>query len=278
MHKWLLLGALILLTGCQLARESEQWQTEESHFVGFFITLESLEAGWVDIFGGAERLYIHRTDSLFDFPVAGIPFFAGTALYDWGEVTFNEVGAGITATRGLHVHFMDEGTRFYLEGTLYVNPRLANQVYVFHPVFQAPDRQFYIGRGGSSVSVARSGYFTDGPIQGFTRTHEVVHTVNGVSTTHFTSAEINIAVMHPPQEIILLEMDAAAQVVARHAFAPDALPLEFAVQQRTVYIIVETHREHDILRALVNAGDSSFPLFYEGADGVMHQQWVQVVW
>lgn len=284
-----LLFALLLLSGCQLAREyTPAAGTQEDIFVGFFVTMGDMGAFSIhEHFDEQGRIFAVREEGVpgyrapFVFPVEGIPFFAGRYEHEGGVIHFGESGPGIISERGMRFYSTDEGSSTVLEGTLNVNPRHTHMVYSFHPVFQTPDLQVYIGLGGSSVSVARGGYFGEGPMQGFRQTHEVTVTENGVTRTTSTSVELGIAVMHTPERVVFIEMDAAHNVLQVREYAPHDVPAELVTLPQTVYVIMETHRcnsaLHPVLRELIGAPDYRAAVFYEIENGVINRRFIQIV-
>jgi hypothetical protein len=281
---------ILALSGCRLAREHEPWAAqEEDMFIGFFVTADEMGGSWFAMGEHADpqgRIYAEREISPegigpFTFPVEGIPFFMARSEFEWGTSITSAVGPGIVTSRQ-HSHFTDTEERFYLEGTLNVNPRLAHMVYTFHPVFQTPDLRVYIAQGGSAISVARDSYFDEGQIQAFRIVHEATQTLNGVTTTRTVTAELGIAVMFSPRQIVMLEMDADGQLLARHEYAPDAVPPSFTPLRETAYIIIETHRAPDaknpVTRVLHNANDGAAAVFYETDNGVIARRFVQIEW
>jgi hypothetical protein len=287
-----LIFMLFIFSGCQLAQEFMQREhTEEDAFVGFFVTFGhfSLEGA----FDANDRIYAEREgEYTFIFPVEGIPFFVGTVQQE-GEhgggsswVTFGEAGPGIISDT-MHIHAGDDFTRRTLSGTLHVTPQMADTVYVFNPVYQTPglDGRIYISRfGGSAVSVAHGDGAPppEGRVHSFSHVEERATQRNGVTFLHTTTVELAVANMHPPERIVIMQMDANHQALARAEYAPDNVPEEFTPLPGTAYLIVETLRAAEVtdpvLRALYGTNDETIAIFYEMGNRVLAQRFVQVNW
>jgi hypothetical protein len=277
---------MLSLAACglpRLAREGAAWAPpQEDAFAGFFVTMG--HSALQEYFGPFDdRIYAEGTDtSGFTFPgIEGIPFFVGTITGPNRVTTFSEAGPGIVGG-GMHVHVSDGETRLTLSGTLYVTPRLAGEVFAFNPVFQTPDGEIYIARGGSSVSANRGGSATEGRVQSFRK--EQTHTVteNGAATTRTASVELSIAVMLPPERIVILGMDADHQIVSIGDIAPGHMPETLRPHPDAAYLIVETHRvgdaESPVLRALYGPGDEYVETFYEMGNGVLNRRLTRLAW
>jgi hypothetical protein len=285
----IILFIMLSLSACRLAREGDVWPVpQEDMFIGFYVTLWDWNTP--DPFGPFhDRIYAERAgDFQFIFPnLAGIPFYIGTVTNETpsgtSTVTFSDVDLGIIS-HGMHVHISDNEVRHRLSGTLNVNPRLAENIYQFNPVFQTPEGDIYIARGGSSISASRDSWeeAAEGPLQSFRQEETVTITENGVSTTRSISVELGIAILFPPERFVVLQMDAEHRVLYRDEFAPQHVPDIFHPLPGTAYMIVETHRNpatrNPIIRVLSEPGDPSFETFYVRDNGVVNRRFTQVEW
>ncbi|MCL2499844.1 MAG: hypothetical protein FWE90_05855 [Defluviitaleaceae bacterium] len=275
------------LTSCRLAREYSGWERPvEDIFMGFFVTV-----GNHDAFFGNERIYaVFEGTGPFTFPgIEGIPFFVGTLEYEYedaygtGSVTtsFAEVGPGIVSDT-MHTHISDNDISKTLSGTLTVSPRLADAVFRFNPVYQTADRRVYIGHGGSSVTAARISWEFEGRTQSFRMEESRTITENGVSQTLSVSVELGIAVMHPPERIVVLQMDAESNVIRRAEYLPHEMPEEITPLPATVYFIAETHRDarlnNPVIRALYEPDDEWMQTFRENGNGVLDKWVTRINW
>ena len=292
----LLASLVFLLAGCQLAHSDWAWAREESDsFIGFFITMghegHSAVSAVADPATG--RLYAERTGMhSFEFPgVEGIPFFiAALPGGDWvegpvlgeGLVTVGEAGPGIVSD-GMHVHVTDEGVSHTISGRLYVTPQFARQLFNFHPMYMTADFEVYISSGGSSVvRHQESDWEFEGGFHSFSKAVSRTTTENGVSQTASTDISLGIYTMFPPEEIVIVQMDADNGVLRREVLSPGAIPEEFSPLPGTAYIIVETHRaahlENPVIRGLYGPGDDFFTIFELMDSGVLARQFVQLLW
>jgi hypothetical protein len=107
-------------------------------------------------------------------------------------------------------------------------------------------------------------------------------TENGVSQTLSVSVELGIAVMHPPERIVILQMDTDGRIAVKSEYPPDEVPEVIQPLPGTAYLIVETHRTPDlinpVLRTLYNAGSEAVATFYERENGVLNRRFIQVDW
>ncbi|MCL2603577.1 MAG: hypothetical protein FWD90_03785 [Defluviitaleaceae bacterium] len=291
LRRSLLIVALVVigmsLSACRLAREYDGWERPvEDIFMGFFVTI-----GNHDAFFGNERIYaVFEGTGPFTFPgIDGIPFFIGTMEYEYkdaygtGSVTtsFGEVGPGIVSDT-MHTHISDNNISKTLSGTLTVSPRLADAVFRFNPVYQVADGRVYIGQGGSSVTAARDSWEFEGRTQSFRMEESRTITENGVSQTFSVSVELGIAVMHPPERIVVLQMDEASRVINRAEYSPYQVPDEITPLSATAYIIVETHRnpelKNSVVRALYEPDDEWMQTFRENNNGVLDKWVTRINW
>ncbi|MCL2189620.1 MAG: membrane lipoprotein lipid attachment site-containing protein [Defluviitaleaceae bacterium] len=278
------IGLVLLLSGCQLAREwEERERSHEDEMIGFFVTF------WDDdihrAFGNEDRIYAIQDRFNFTFPINGIPFFVGVARQDLDDGTyisfaFGETGDGIVQEY-FHLHHGDGFTRRTLRGTLYISPRIASEIFTFNPIFQTAQNAVYIGRGGSSVSSHSDSDIWEGDWRTFSKQSEIVTTVNGVSHTRTTNIELGLRLQHAAETITIIQMDENHHMLTRDVFAPADMPGDFTPLSHTAYLIIEAFRPYaqiPVQRSLVGEGDGDIVAFYEGENGVLIRRFTQVVW
>ena len=300
----IILFILLALTGCQLARDDIG--REEARLVGVFITMEYLSMfedpdpdlyipfrrGRPDfsVLFQARRIYAEFDEESwqFNFPdVEGIPFFTvNLPPYSddgpQGHVVATRGGRGIVPSTTRH-HFGDNSVSIEMEGTVYAIPGSQAGTGVFiNRVFQTTGGDVFL-EPGSGFSF--HGTMSEGSVFSQTLTETTTITENGVENTNSMSVTVNLATMFAPTGIVILEMDEDSQVVMRTEFAPDKLPETFYPNERTAYLILETHRANPeaherVLRELVakEAHGQWLSIFVARDDGILEKNDIRVIW
>lgn len=308
-----LLTALLLLslTGCQLAQPDSQAQGRD-RLIGVWVTTEYLDlfdmesylqdhAGQL-ISGGeitetdmqpyAGRLYAVRADKtlygdsgtktvqeyVFE-GMEGIPcFFALVPATETEESYHTMISDEAISVGQAALNDTDTGFDIDLEATIYVASRPDQDLgqsaaWYFNPVYQTPDGQVY-AEPGNGVH----GSLADGEVWTHTLEEEGAVTWDGTTETYRTSVKISVAAMDPPDTIVLLQMDEAAQVLDRASYPPEAMPEQLTLDAETAYLIVETHSGDQVTRALLGQADSSLHTFRCREDGICVEKLTELTW
>ena len=211
----LLSALLLLLSGCQLARQPSQQQTENSalgsaRLVGIYVVREdpyslpdrtlwteygTTQAGTqygqltfpTEIIVGSYDADTHE----FTFPgMEGFPLFVMDVTTEDGSSFLTTISELVD--RGTHILETDGGTSYELGGTLYFGPPADDPDYdpsrddrIWHAynVFQMEDGTVFLDGTGDSFS-------GPGGI-GFTRTATYTTTVNGEEMEYYTKVELD---------------------------------------------------------------------------------------
>ncbi len=310
----LLAAAMLLCTGCQLARTDIDEAPGQDRLIGVFVTTEYLdlfdfEAYFQDnaenvLHGGPldadstqpyqGRLYaalqsrtlygddgetVETMDYVFE-GVEGISYFA--ARFPATETESSYVGSSsdeAISNGHMNLSYTDETDSIDLEGTIFVATRSGLDLDLgttcyFNPVYQTPDGRVYATSG--------SGITSDMEASGgvYSRTIEAENTVteNGETKTQRTSVKMSIASMDPPEEIVVLQMDQHSQGLSREAYRPGTLPAKLTLDAKAAYLIVETKSSVGVIRDLLEPEDTSLETFRCRDDGICVKTYTELVW
>lgn len=128
-----------------------------------------------------------------------------------------------------------------------------------------------------------SGMQDEGMAMGQTLDESTTVTENGVSKTVTTSVKISIALLFPPERVVVLQMDKNSDVISRVAYIPGELPETLNPESETAYILVETYKHNAsgaeaVTRKLFTPQDDVLSCFYARADGICVKQWTTLEW
>lgn len=307
----LLLAAVLLaaMTGCQLAREDTGAGAQEDRLIGVLLTTEYLDLfdfeGYINDnlnrFSGGEirpeqaqeyqgRVYaVVITETLtneetgetvetkdYEFPgVDGIPYF--TVRQDEGS--FSTESDGSISDSHVAIHYGDEENGVTMEGTIYVTPN-AGRTYYFNPVYQAADGRVYVMSGSGYTA---GGVRDEGEAYAQTLTATTTVTKDGKAVTDSVSVKVTVHVMHPPEKIVIVEMDEDNVMVSREVYDPGAAPEAITPEESTAYIVMETHKrdaggKEIVVRGLYGKKAGTLEMFALREDGVCVKQWAQILW
>jgi len=294
------LAALILLTGCQLAREEGAGDNSGDRLIGVLVTGAYLDPTSGQVFvDGRDSRYRGRlyatlktrslTDSrgeafskqeyVFD-TVEGISYFAAAYTGAGGDHSYISSG-GDEAISDAHtsMHYGDDEDKTTLEGTIYLSSKHPGGVSFINPVYQSPD--------GSVYAISGNGFSADIRSEGlhYSQTLEETTTIteNGKSKSNSILIKISFAVMNPPEKIVVVQMDDANTTVSSAEYVPGELPSVITPEAGVAYIIVEAHkRDHAgvsfVSRTLYDKSNQAIDTFYSRDDGVCIKQWTQLRW
>lgn len=308
---------LLLLTGCQLAHEDAGENENADRLIGVFITSEYLDLfdmeGYMNdninkMYGGGEitvdgessqyqgRLYAtlttktltnEETGETIDIKefvfegMDGIAYFSATVPATENEEGFITSGSDEAISEGhMDLYYGDEGDKTTLEGAIYLSPDHVGSTLYINPVYQSADGSVYATTGnGFSIG----GVQDEGSVYSHTLEETTTVTENGSTKSVSFSIKISIAVMFPPQQIVVLQMDEDNTVLARTEYIPGELPNMLTTESNAQYIIVETHkydrrRNARISRTLYGKSDETLETFFCREGGVCVKQWTQLKW
>lgn len=302
------------LTGCQLAQSGADGAVDEDRLVGIFLSTEHLDlfdfegymndnlkgfqGGEITIDGESQkyqgRLYATLTTKTltseetgetseiedYVFPVPGIPFFSAHIPATENRDSYLTSISDPAISDG-HVDYKvtDEGNSVTLTGAVYVSPSNIARTHYFNPVYQSADGSVY-ALSGSGFMVNTEAY-SEGSAYSQTLDATTTITENGKRKTDSTSITLSISVMFTPEKIIVLQMDEESTVLSRTEYAPDKMPESISAEQKTTYLIIETHKRDDtghiqISRAISGSDAENIVTFFVREDGICVKHWTQI--
>ena len=312
-----LLTALLTLSlsGCQFAQKDTGEGSATAHIIGVFITTEYLdlfdaEAYLSDQFVGTSirdvnfsensdrydgRLYatlvpitdLHGPESkttYFQYQfigLKGISFFAANHPESVEMSVFLSSNYD-SAISDIHtsIFVTDAGERVELEGTLNLAMTLTNKEIFINPVYQTQDGSVYVESGDSVMQgiTTSEGAFMTNTYSDLTTT-----TNNGVSETKGNSIKLSIAFLYLPEKIVLVQMDSDNKVVKRTEYEPGEMPESLVPEEKTEYIIAETHKKDNngvkiVTRELYTRKNSVVFAYYARTDGICINQSTSLDW
>ncbi len=298
------------LSGCQLAKVNVGTSLYEDSMVGIFVTTEYLDLfdmeGYLNdniknfkggnIFVGADakknmgRIYATLSERIltneetgetstteeYVFPIEGISYFTATVLPMSGRSSYHTSISDPAISDG-HTSFGNDSTA--LEGTIYTSISEKALTFYFNPVYQSTDGRVYL-TAGTGMTAPMDGEGTE-MSQSMDATTTV--TENGKAVTKSFSVKLSVSSMFAPEKIVILQMDTDNKVASCSEYAPDALPKSITPEQRTAYIIVETHKKNAegttiVSRNIYGHDMKSIETFSARSDGICVKQWVQIQW
>lgn len=272
---------MLLLTGCQLAREPSQQQTENStlskaRLTGLYVVREDPFAEidrthWTE-YGTitADTQYgqlTFPTEILigqydedtheFTFPgLEGWPMFVMDVTEEDGSSYITTVSD--LAGPGTHILHTDAGASYELSGTLYFGPPADDPDYdpmnddrIWHPynVYQMEDGTVFLDGTGDSFS---------GPGgMGYTMTATYTTTVNGEKMEYYTKAELNVEYIERLTSLTVLQYDGNGNLLER-----TELPTEGGLPavnwlSAAAWAVVEERRGEELTRTAYDRPDES---------------------
>lgn len=314
----LLAAAMLLCTGCQLARADSDEAQGQDQLIGVFVTTEYLDLFDFDayfqdnaeklVMGGSlteedtqpyqGRLYATLTSKtlysndgeateamnyVFE-GVEGISFFAARFPAAGARESYVGNSSDEAVSDGsMHLSYTDEEDGIDLEATIYIASRPdldPNQdLEQYTTYYFNPVYQTPDGR----VYVMSGSGFTStaadaGAIYTQTLEDEKTITVNGETKIHRSYVKVSIAAMDPPEEIVVLQMDESGQLLSRKAYIPGALPEKLTLDTKADYLIVETKGSESVKRELLEPDAESMETFRCRNDGICVKEYTELVW
>jgi len=297
----MLLAAVLLLSGCQLAKEEAQ--AENSRMIGVFITTECLdlfdwEAYLNDNIGSLRgdtvldpgesaayegRIYASAVEKEDHMEYSFEPL-EGMGLYAYTVPASDSNPNPYTATSGgegiSDVHFNSKTDGEELTGTIYHIPT-DNLVFYFNPVYQTEAGEVYLTAGQGLATNSFGGEMSHSMKESFTVTE------NGEELTGTNSNNITIVCAAPPETVVVLQMDAGSNILARQEYLPDEMPESLRPDSSCAYLLVENHSDADrvpegaqpVERTLyARQTDSFIRTLYDRGDGICLFRYTALEW
>ena len=240
-------------------------------------------------FDESEQAYVEREVAA--FPQMKGVFFSFETVYqqeDGAEVVSVETAANeglwnaFTGAGTMHTMDMTEGadTSFTMEGSVYYRHQERVPVFTVNPVYRTPTGEVYTTKGISLTQefppeqgAFLSSFYSD--------THTIEQ--NGTTAEEKISLKVNIGMKHPPQKIILVQMNAQDRELSRQEYQPGQLPNTITPHRNTAYLLVESYYldnqgNQGIDRELVTPSDSKLSTPYLLDNDFLAPQVTKVLW
>ena len=314
----LLLTAVLIMTGCQLAHEDLGEAKGADRLIGEFITKAHLDLFYMERYlndnihkitpGGSMvidgdtsrsqgRLYAKIVTRIHTDPETGNTF--ETREFSFEEVEgIHYICASIPATENegsitmtssdeevsdghTSIHTSDEENSISLEGTIYYSPAGTGSITFFlNPVYQSSDGRVYAVTG---TGISSHGDHTEGSLYSQTFEESTTFTENGKTKTSHTSIKISFSIMFPPSKIIVRQMDEESSVISSTEYQPGKLPETLEISKDTAFIMVETHKQDRdgkpiVTRSLYDKDDETLATYYCRDDGICVKQHTSLEW
>lgn len=310
--------SVVLLAGCQLAKEEAELQQERDKLIGVYMTTDYVDTfdferymeenigdimngGGVVVESDEQNAYQNRiyativenvtidevsgesiTHQRYKFEdLEGMGYYAPCMYEEELSNTYVaiESDAGICDAKS-HITGTDAGDMIQLEGTIYLCPNEEDRVEIYcNPVYQCPDGRVYL--------VSGQGMSFSGGGEGATMSHKVEDKVtvkeNGEEKTYVNSVEIHVTTTYAPDKIIVMQMDASGNKTDTQEYLPGKLPEEIKPLADTEYFIVETYTldasgASSVTRKMVSKEETFFQTMYVGEREVCEQNWTNIKW
>ncbi len=303
----LLMGALLLLTGCQLA--SDRGESSQDQLVGVFITTEYLDlmdvqayvsdhqndwenrprtvAGDTSAYQG--RLYAEDVSKDPQRPDYRFPGIEGVPVYcvplpepDESDVYCWTPSEAPEAWTHYGYTVEDGGESMVLTSELCVAAQDGEQNFYANPIYRTEAGEIYLMSGSG---VGQSGRSTEkvGSALTLTAAETVEVALRGEATRYRCEVKATVTFADPVEKDVLIQMDGNDQVLGREEFLPGQAPAEFAPARDTAYLILETHRqsksgEQTVERSLYDRADEVFTTYQVGESNFFCRTDTEIHW
>ena len=288
----ILTACMLLLSGCQLARE-ESGDAAPDTLIGVFLTWDYLdlfdsEAYLQDNINAIVRgknvqtdgapyqgrlyaTYLDKRDFIFE-NVAGMNYFAPVVSDEYGTYHLLCTDEGISGG-DRHIHTTDEGTRVTMSGTIYVAPRKGDRTLYQNYVYQTPEGDVYVTSGsgmGFGENVGEFSFTTD--------ESATVTNTDGKKESYSCSIEITVKEMAETDTITVLQLDSNHAVISQSTHSTDVLPDSVTPDVSCAYILMEAAGESGVTRTLFQPLDEGMTAYRPREDGVMVGHYIRLLW
>lgn len=299
----LLLAALMLLSGCQLAQPDAREEKQRDRMVGVFITTDYLDlfdmeaylkdhsnllsGGTIapeDDFTYANRIYAKHIEQISETgtfvryifeDLEGIVAAAYLVKPNGGVLEsywMSDVTEGICDVSLTH-NSRDDGEDHSITGTIYLSPEFPDPCFYFNPIYQTEEGDVYLVAGQGMA-------FDSDP--GINATHTLnestTYTVNGETRSYTAESKITMKSIEPAEKIVVLFMDEESQEISRNEYAAEVLPEEITPAAGTAYLLVEEHTAQSLRRTLYQQDDRYVSVFLALENYICINQQISILW
>lgn len=250
---------------------------EEDRFIGLFLTPERVELPNGRLYAAVKEDPENGTKYVFE-NVAGYACFCPVFAFAKGSfLGLNPEEALTDAEMSLRDAEGEKRTK--IEASVYVSSPAAPPAFYNNPVYQTASGEVYLLKG-AGMSLPQG---ADDAAAAFTRSEEQIVSEDGKETVIGTDAEIRFCTMDTPEQIVILQFDAANQMIASQSCAPGSLPQEMVMEKTAAYVLVETQMtslagEKTTARELFGREDAQLFAFSCRKDGICVKQYCDLIW
>ena len=266
--------AVLLLSGCQLAREEKKADRLQDRLVGAFVTFAHLELdydieGWLSDNPGtlgegeitldpAEGLaYAGRLPAILEEDGLVVPGYEGLSIVRvWKEDYTTTITSEGVAELNSHVMAGDDGDSVAVEGTIYF-PAGSEVMLCLNPVYMTEAGEYYVVQGQSFQSTVEKGGAMSQSVS-----DKKTWTEDGVETVCSAEFKTTVKGVSLAEKVVLVWMGAENVELSRMEYAPGELPESMTAAGD--YLIVEEIAGETITRQLCQSGDETFTVYYQG--------------
>ena len=296
----LLLAAVLLLSGCSLARPETEAdaQQHEDAMVGVLVTFEPL-----DLFD-FERYFSDNADKIVSGGMvseadaaeyqnclfaekneAGRYVFPEVEGYVWlctretdGENTSTVMqGDAVFCENKNEIATSDDGVSYKIAATIYQVPDDSGMARIYvNPLYQTKDGRVY-ALSGNGISTN-----TDGGAGSMTASlkQTVSQTEGGKTTAQSFEAAIKYQMAAEPENVDIYWMSAEAGLIRQERYAPDAVPEQLDAHGADFLVVVETGTDgsnrHTICDPETDGGQVR--VLIPGESGILTMHYSEVIW
>lgn len=250
--------------------EAAAQETMDDEWVGYFFALEPFDG----------RRYATETGDDYDFGVPGVPVFVSITAFSPDDPDYEEDSAfnysiGMAASEeversGLHVFGDDNGDRYETGGSILLDAQCSTELYACD-VFRTADGRYYAVCTGE-------GYCGDG--FGLSRSETHSWTLNGKKQSRTVSVSASLEAHTAAESVDFVWMDSDKNVLARAAYAADALPETLtAPDGASMLVVTQTSADGISARSLCTAEDMSTVVYTPSTlSGLLRAAYVTLDW
>lgn len=250
--------------------EAAAQETMDDEWVGYFFALEPFDG----------RRYATETGDDYDFGVPGVPVFVSITAFSPDDPDYEEDSAfnysiGMAASEeversGLHVFGDDNGDRYETGGSILLDAQCSTELYACD-VFRTADGRYYAVCTGE-------GYCGDG--FGLSRSETHSWTLNGKKQSRTVSVSASLEAHTAAESVDFVWMDSDKNVLARAAYAADALPETLtAPDGESMLVVTQTSADGTSARSLCTAEDMSTVVYTPSTlSGLLRAAYVTLDW
>lgn len=250
--------------------EAAAQETMDDEWVGYFFALEPFDG----------RRYATETGDDYDFGVPSVPVFVSITAFSPDDPDYEEDSAfnysiGMAASEeversGLHVFGDDNGDRYETGGSILLDAQCSTELYACD-VFRTADGRYYAVCTGE-------GYCGDG--FGLSRSETHSWTLNGKKQSRTVSVSASLEAHTAAESVDFVWMDSDKNVLARAAYAADALPETLtAPDGASMLVVTQTSADGTSARSLCTAEDMSTVVYTPSTlSGLLRAAYVTLDW